>query len=124
MGELGKLPPMIPVKVAYHPVNSQQLVAAATLDAIRSEVSAGTIEAHVEISFKETDEVYTQSFRSITPDPYETVLANMGIIVQSFTNILANGAGRATIDEVNIYIADLPYILHTEIKDIISSIRR
>ncbi len=135
VGELGKLPPMIPVKVAYHPVNSRQpietnhkvaygqefaipIVAAATLDAIRSEISAGTIEAHVEISFKETDNVYTKSFRSISPDPYEAVLANMKVIVESFTNILANGAGRATIDEVNIYIADLPYILHTEIKDI------
>lgn len=135
VGELGKLPPMIPVNVAYHPVNSQlpietkhkvaygqefaiPIIAATTLDAIRSEVNAGTIEANVEISFKETDEVYTNSFRSITPDPYETVLARMGIIIESFTNILANGAGRATIDEVNIYIADLPYILHTEIKDI------
>ena len=135
VGELGKLPPMIPIKVAYHPVNSQHpidinhkvaygqefaipIVAAATLDAIRSEVSAGTIEAHVEISFKETDNVYTKSFRTISPDPYEAVLENMKVVVESFTNILANGAGRATIDEVNIYIADLPYILHTEIKNI------
>ncbi len=136
VGELGKLPSMIDVNVAYHPVNSQlpietkhkvaygqeelaiPIVAATSLDAIRSEVSTGTLEAHVEISFKETDEVYTESFRSITPDPYETVLARMSRIIGSFTNILANGAGRATIDEVNIYIADLPYILHTEIKDI------
>ena len=135
VGELGKLPPMIPVTVTYQPVNSPEpiqkhhkvaygqewaipIVAATTLDAIRMEVSPGTIEANVAISFKETENVYTESFRSISSDPYESVLANMDYIVESFTNILANGAGRATIDEVHISIADLPYILHTEITDI------
>ena len=135
VGELGKLPPMIPVTVSYQPVNSPEpvekhhkvaygqewaipIVAASTLDAIRMEVSPGTIEANVAISFKETENVYTESFRSISSDPYESVLANMDYIVESFTNILANGAGRATIDEIHISIADLPYILHTEIVDI------
>ncbi len=135
VGELGKLPPMINVNVSYLPVNSRQpittnhkvaygqewvipVVAAATLDAIKMEVNAGTIEANVAVSFKETDNVYTESFRSIASDPFEAVLANMDFIVQSFTNILANGAGRATIDEINISIADLPFILHTEITDI------
>lgn len=135
VGELGKLPPMIPVTVAYQPVNSPEpiqthhkvaygqefaipIVAAATLDAIRSEVSAGTVEANVVISFKETDNVYTESFRTISPDPFEAVLGNMDIIVESFTNILANGAGRATIDEINISLIDIPNILHTEITDI------
>ena len=135
VGELGKLPPMIPVTVFYQPVNSAEpvqthhkvaygqewaipIVAATTLDAIRSEISPGTIEANVAISFKETDNVYTESFRSIAPDPYEAVLENMDIIVQSFTHILANGAGRATIDEINISLIDIPNILHTEITDI------
>ena len=135
VGELGKLPPMIPVTVTYQPVNSPQpvqthhkvaygqewaipVVAATTLDAIRSEISAGTIEANVAISFEETDNVYTESFRTIAPDPYEAVLANMDVIVQSFTHILANGAGRATIDEIHISLIDIPQILHTEITDI------
>ncbi len=135
VGELGKLAPMIPLKVTYQPVNSPQpivsnhkvaygqeafipLVAAITLDAIRMEVNPGTIEANVAISFKETEEEYTESFRSIVPDPFDAVLANMDYIVQSFSNILANGAGRATIDEIHISIADLPYILHTEITDV------
>lgn len=135
VGELGKLPPMIPVTVTYQPVNSPEpvqthhkvaygqewaipIVAATTLDAIRSEISPSTIEANVAISFKETQNVYTESFRSIAPDPYEAVLENMGVIVQSFTNILANGAGRATIDEINISLIDIPNILHTEITDI------
>ena len=135
VGELGPAPPMIPVNVIYQPVNSPApirkrhkvaygqeafiaIVAATTLDAIRMEVSPGTIEANVAISFKETDNVYTESFRSITPDPYESVLANMAAIVLPFTNNLINGAGRATIDEVNISMVDIPYILHTEIKDI------
>ena len=135
VGELGKLPPMIPVTVFYQPVNSAEpvqthhkvaygqewaipIVAATTLDAIRSEISPGTIEANVAISFKETDNVYTESFRSIAPDPYEAVLENMDIIVQSFTHILANGAGRATIDEISISLIDIPNILHTEITDI------
>ncbi|RKU19496.1 hypothetical protein C6501_01395 [Candidatus Poribacteria bacterium] len=135
VGELGKLPPMIPVTVTYQPVNSPEpiqthhkvaygqefaipIVVASTLDAIRSEVSAGTIEANVAVSFKETDNVYTESFRTISPDPYKSVLANMGVIVESFTNILANGAGRATIDEIKISLIDIPNILHTEIADV------
>jgi len=135
VGELGTLPPMINVNVSYSPVNSRQpiethhkvaygqewaipIVAATTLDAIKMEVTAGTIEANVAITFKETDNVYTESFRSIASDPFDPVLENMDYIVQSFTNILANGAGRATIDEINISIADLPFILHTEITDI------
>ena len=135
VGELGKLPPMIPVTVTYQPVNSPRpiqthhkvaygqewaisIVAASTLDAIRSEVSAGTIEANVAIKFKETNNGYTESFRTISPDPYKAVLANMDVIVQSFTDILKNGAGRATIDEIHISMADLPFILHSEIRDI------
>ena len=135
VGELGKLAPMIPVTISYQPVNSREpivkkhkvaygqenfiaVVAATTLDAIRMEVSPGTIEANVLISFKETDEVYRQSFRSISPDPFGAVLENMEVIVESFTNILANGAGRATIDEIHISMADLPFILHTEITNI------
>ncbi len=135
VGELGKLTPMIPVTVSYLPVNSREpivkknkvaygqedliaVVAATTLDTVRMEVSPGTIEANVAISFKETDEVYRQSFRTIAPDPYEAVLANMEVIVERFTNILANGAGRATIDEIQISMADLPFILHSEIRDI------
>lgn len=135
VGELGKLPPMIPVTVTYQPVNSPEpiqarhkvaygqefaipIVTASTLDAIRSEISPGTIEANVAISFKETDNVYTKSFRTIASDPYKAVLANMDIIVESFTNILANGAGRATIDEIHISMVDIPFILHAEIADI------
>ena len=135
VGELGKLTPMIPVTVFYLPVNSREpivkkhkvaygqedfiaVVAATTLDAIRMEVSPGTIEANVAISFKETDEVYRQSFRTITADPYEAVLANMEVIIESFTSLFANGAGRATIDEIHISMADLPFILHSEIRDI------
>lgn len=135
VGELGRLTPMIPVTVSYLPVNSRvpivkkhkvaygqedfiAVVAASTLDAIRMEVSTGTIEANVAISFKETDNVYRDSFRTISSDPYEAVLARMGIIVESFTNIFANGAGRATIDEIHISMADLPFFLHSEITDI------
>ncbi len=135
VGELGKLPPMISVNVIYQPINSPEpiqkrhkvaygqehfipVVAATTLDAIRMEVSPGTVEANVAISFKETDNVYTKSFRTITPDPHESVMKNIENIVLPFTNNLINGAGRATIDEVNISMIDIPYILHTEVKDI------
>lgn len=135
VGELGPPPPMIPVNVIYQPVNSPEpirkrhkvaygqesfipIVAATTLAAIRMEVNPGTIEGNVVISFKETDNVYTESFRTITPDPYESVLANIKSIVEPFTNKLYNGAGRATIDEVNISMIDIPYILHAEITDI------
>ena len=126
---------MIPVTVSYSPVNSPEpivkkhkvaygqedliaVVAATTLDAIRMEVSPGTIEANVAIKFKETDNVYRDSFWTISSDPYESVLLRIGLIVESFTNQFANGAGRATIDEIHISMADLPFILHTEITDI------
>ncbi len=135
VGELGKLPDMIPVTVYYKPVNSQvpiqknhevaygqewaiPVVVATTLDSIRMEVSPGTIEANVAISFKETDTVYTESFRTIAPDPFKAVLENMKSIIQPLSNILYNGAERATIDEVKISLIDIPYILHTEITDI------
>lgn len=134
-GELGILPDMIPITVNYQPVNSQEpiqkhhevaygqewiipVVVATTLDSIRMEVSPGTIEANVAISFKETDTVYTESFRTIAPDPYEAVLTNMDFIVESFSNILYNGAGRATIEEIQVSLIDIPNILHTEITDI------
>ena len=135
VGELGKLPPMIPVKVTYQPVNSPKpvqtrhkvaygqefaipIVAASTLDAIRSEVSPGTLEVHVAIKFKETQNVYTESFRTIASDPYKVVLEGLEATVESFTNILRNGAGRATIDEIHISMIDIPNILHTEITDV------
>ena len=135
VGELGKLPEMIPVTMNYKPVNSQApiqknhkvaygqewaipVVVATTLDSIRMEVSPGTIEANVAISFKETDNVYTKSFRTIAPDPFNAVLENMKSIIEPFSNILYNGAERATIDEVSVSLIDIPNILHTEITDI------
>lgn len=135
VGELGKLPPMIPVTVTYQPINSPKpvqthhkvaygqewaipVVAATTLDAIRSEVSPGTLEAHVAIKFKETKNVYTESFRTIASDPYKVVLEGLEETVESFTDILKNGAGRATIDEIHISMIDIPNILHTEITGI------
>ena len=42
----------------------------------------------------------------------------MDIIIKSFSNILYNGAGRATIEEVKVSLIDIPNILHTEITDI------
>lgn len=135
VGELGKLPPMIPVAVTYQPVNSPKpvqtrhkvaygqewtipVVAATTLDAIRSEVSPGTLEVYVAIKFKETKNVYTESFRTIASDPYKVVLEGLKETVESFTDVLKNGAGRTTIDEIHISMIDIPNILHTEITDI------
>ncbi len=135
VGELGPPPAMIPVNVIYQPINSTEpikkrhkvaygqesfipIVAATTLDAIRMEVNHGTVEGNVVISFKETDNVYTASFRTIAPDPHKSVLANIDSIIEPFTNKLINGAGRATIDEVNISLIDIPHILHAEITDI------
>ncbi len=135
VGELGPPPAMIPVNVIYQPINKPEpirkqhkvaygqesfipIVASTTLDAIRMEVNYGTVEGNVVISFKETDNVYTASFRTIAPDPYKSVLANVKSIVEPFTNKLINGAGRATIDEVNISMIDIPHILHAEITDI------
>ena len=137
VGELGTGPLMIPVKVSYHPANSEttiekhhqvaygqeafiSLVAAATLDALRMELSNSTIEGTVTLQFEETDTVYTEPFRRTSPVAFLDVLLNVDQIVRSFADTLSNSAGKATLKGVSISITDKPQISKAEIAEVIA----
>ena len=137
VGELGAPPPMIPVKISYHPANSTtaiekqhrvaygqerfiSLTAAVTLDALRMELSNGTVDGTVTLRFQETDTLYTEPFRQASPLAFLDVLLNVDRIVQSFSDTLTNSAGKATLKAVSISIRDKPQIAKAEIAEVIA----
>ena len=137
VGELGAPPPMIPVKVSYHPANTPTaiekhhrvaygqesyipIIASVTMDALRMELSNATVDGTVTLQFQETDTVYTEPFRSASPVPFLDVLINVDRIVQSFSNTLSNNAGRATLKSVSISITDKPQITKAEVAEVIA----
>ena len=135
VGELGTVPSMIPVKVTYQAGNGpvieknhklaygQELfvpvIAASTMDSIRQETSPATVEGTVTLRFKETETVYTESFRSAASDPFSEVLLNIDRIVFFFTDTLANSAGQATLADVSISLSDKPQIMLAEVHEVI-----
>ena len=137
VGELGIGPSMIPVKVSYHPANSEtpiekhhqvaygqesfiSLVAAITLDSLRMELSNSTIEGAVTLQFEETNTVYTEPFRRTSPVAFLDVLLNVDQIVRSFADTLSNSAGKATLKAVSISITDKPQISKAEVAEVIA----
>ncbi len=135
VGELGTVPPMIPVKVTYQTGNGPvieknhklaygqelfvSMIAASTMDSIRQEKSAGTVEGTVTLRFKETDTVYTESFRSASSDPFLDVLINIDGIILAFTDTFSNSTGEATLEEVSISLNDKPQIMFAELHEVI-----
>ena len=135
VGQLGPGPTMIPVKVSYHPVNNTPIekhhlvaygqewalsyVAAVTMDAIRMERNAATVEGTVTLHFQETETVYTETFRTASSNPFLDVFFKTGSIIHSFTDTLTNSAGKATLKEASISIVDKPQIAIAEIDEII-----
>ena len=135
VGELGTAPSMIPVKVAYQAGNGPvvekhhkvaygqesflPVVVAVTMDSIRQEMSSATVDGTVTLRFKETETVYTESFRSASSDPFSDVLLNVDRIVYSFTDLLSNNAGQATLTDVSISIHDKPQIMLAEVHEVI-----
>ena len=135
VGELGTLPEMIPVSVSYHPANRDAavekhhevaygqewiipVVAALTLDAVRMETNPGTLSGEVTLEFQETDTVFTESFWSVSSDPFFDVFLRVSSVVSAFTDLLTNSAGKATLKEVSITIADKPQIHSAVIEDV------
>ena len=134
VGKLGPGPAMIPVKFSYRPVHNTPIekhhvvaygqewaisfVAAVTMDAIRMERNAATVEGTVALHFQETETVYTETFRIASSNPFFDVFLETGSIVSSFTNTLKNSAGKATLKEVSISIVDKPQIAKAEIDEI------
>ena len=135
VGELGTVPSMIPVKVAYQAGNGPvveknhkvaygqesflPIVVALTMDSIRQEISSSTVEGTITLKFKETETVYTESFRSASSDPFFDVLLNVDRLVYSFTDTLSNNAGQATLTDVSISIHDKPQIMLAELHEVI-----
>ena len=135
VGGLGEVPSMIPVKVAYQAGNGPvveknhkvaygqesflPVVAAVTMDSIRQEISSATVDGTITLQFKETETVYTESFRSASSDPFLDVLLNVERIVYSFTDMLSNNAGQATLTDVSISIHDKPQIMLAEVHEVI-----
>lgn len=137
VGELGAPPPMIPVKVAYHPANSTtaiekhhrvaygqegfiSMVAAGTLGALRMESRNSTVDGTVTLQFQETDTVYTEPFRSASPSAPTNVLIKVDQIVSSFADTLSNSAGKATLKAVLISMTDTPQIAKAEISEVVA----
>ena len=134
VGELGPGPAMIPVKVSYHPVNRASVdkhhvvaygqewaisyVTAVTMDAIRMERNAATVEGTVTLHFQETETVYTEKFRTASSNPFFDVYTKTGSIIHAFTDTLTNSAGKATLTAVAIAIVDKPQITTAEIDEI------
>ena len=134
VGELGVLPPMIPVKVTYQIQNDpavvknhkvaygQELfipvVAAGSMDAIRQESSPGTIDVFISLSFEETAKVYTESFRVASPNPVGDMFARTDGVLYNFTDLFANKAGKATLSAVDINIKERPHLYIAEIHDV------
>ena len=135
VGELGTVPSMISVKVAYQAGNGPvieknhrlaygqepflSVIAAVTMDSIRQERSSATIDGTVTLKFKETETVYTESFRSASSDPFFDVVLNIERLVYAFTDILSNNAGQATLTDVSISIHDKPQIMLAELHEVI-----
>ena len=136
VGELGPGPAMIPVKVSYHPVNNTPIekhhvvaygqewaisyVTAVTMDAIRMERNAATVEGAVTLHFQETETVYTEKFRTASSNPFLDVFGKTGSIIDAFTDTLTNSAGKATLKTVSIAIVDKPQIATAQIDEIIA----
>ena len=135
VGELGPSPAMIPVQLSYRPVNNTPIekhhvvaygqewaisfVTAITMDAIRMERNAATVEGTVTLHFQETETVYTEKFRTASSNPFFDVFTKTRSIIDAFTDTLTNSAGKATLKAVSISIVDKPQIAIAEIDEII-----
>ena len=89
------------------------------MDSIRQEMSPGTLDATVTLRFKETETVYTESFRSTSLATSTDLLFNMDRIIASFDNIFTNEAAKATLTEVSIDISDRPQIMSAAIHKLV-----
>lgn len=134
VGELDVLPPMIPVKLTYQIENDTAVeknhkvaygqesfipaIAAMTIDAIRQEQSPGTVDVTLSLAFKETKRVYTEHFLIPSPSPFMDVLINTDQVLNKFTGLFSNSAGKATLAAVNINVKERPQIYSASIHDV------
>ena len=135
VGELGVVPEMIPVKIAYDAGSGESIekhhevaygqetfiptVVWITMDALRQEISPRTVNTTVALHFKETETTFTRSFRSATLDGSFDGAFQIDAVISNFTRILTNEAGKATLKEVSITIKDTPQIMRAAIHEVI-----
>lgn len=135
VGELGVIPDMISVKLNYQLGNGEvikkdhkvaygqerfiSLVAALTIDAIRQEINSSTMEATVELSFKETGTRYMETTWNTSTDPTLDLLINMDRMISAFTDLYENNVERATLTEVSITVKDKPEMQLATIHEVV-----
>ena len=135
VGEFGDPPEMIPVNIEYkrnkdiikksHEVSYGNelfipIIAAVTQDAIRLETSPTTIEATIELSFKESQQRYTETFLSASQDTWFDTLQNTERIIGAFTDPFLNKSEKATLTLVDITIVEKPQIMTATIQEVIA----
>lgn len=135
VGELGTIPDMIPVELSYQLGNGKvikknhevaygqehfiPLVAALTIDAIRQEINSSTMEATVELSFKETNTRYMETTWNTSTDPTLDLLINMDRMISAFTDLYENSVEKATLTEVSITVKDKPEMQLATIHEVV-----
>lgn len=133
VGVTRSVPDMIPVKLVYqagteapiekyHEVAYGQetfipVVTAYTLNALQQEISPGTIDTTITLRFLETETPYTDSFRMTSTDILFDTLIKVDGILSEFTTLM-NGAGKATLTNVDIFIKDTPQYLTATIDEV------
>lgn len=136
VGELGDVPEMIPVTVIYqlesdatitkkHKVAYGQeafipVITALTFDALRQELNFGTVEGAITLQFEETETTYTEKYYGASNVPVLDILGYVSNAVESFSDIILNSAGKATIKNVSITIKDSPKIRLATIHELVA----
>ena len=135
VGEFGDPPEMIPVNIEYkrnkdtikksHEVSYGNelfipIIAAVTQDAIRLETSPTTIETTIKLSFKESQQRYTETFLSASQDTWFDTLVNTERIITAFTDPFLNKSEKATLTSVDITIVEKPQIMTATIQEVIA----
>ena len=136
VGELGDVPDMIPITIAYQLDSDATItknhelaygqevfipaVAALTFDVLRQEVNFGTVEGTITLQFEETETTYTEKFYAASSSLFLDVLSYVTKTVASFVDITLNSAGKATIKDVSITIKDSPKIRLATIHEIVA----
>ena len=125
VGEIGVIPEMIPVSIEYHRDKHVErknhqvaygeetfipLLVALTFDAIRLETSPSTIDVTLQLSFKETNETYSETFLATAEDTFFHIWDQTERILSAFTDTFTNTVAPATLTDVDLTITESPEI--------------
>jgi Cu-Zn family superoxide dismutase len=135
VGQLGVLPEMIPVNIAYQIDNGEiiekhhevaygqeafiPIVTSITVDTIRQENSPGTVDGTITLRFEETEKTYTRSYRVASEDLLLDTLLNVDGVIYAFTDMIANSTAKATLAEVSVAITETPMVKQAAVHEVI-----